>query len=343
MTLIDDNWQETSMRNSVHIGVLGAAKITKGAMITPAQTVSGVYVDAVAARDPARARAQATKYGIRKVHDTYHDLISDDSLNAVYIPLPAALHGHWTIAALNQGKHVLVEKPFAANAAEAQLVADTAAERNLVVMEAHHTTYHPLVARLREILESGVLGRVHTAKANFRVPIPPGRDIRWNVALGGGSMMDVGCYPLRLLLDLFGSAPAVEAATAQARGEIDRSMRATLLFDDALRATIDCSIWSPQIFSAQLTIDCELGRVTVRMPYHPHQGGLIRVHGPKLYARELTSKRPTYSYQLEAFRDAITIGAPFPTDASAAVRTMSVIDDIYRAAGLQPRAPLPVR
>lgn len=326
------------MKNLVHIGVLGAARITKDALIVPAQQISGVYVDAVAARDPERAQAQATKFGIRRVHSSYEDLIADDDLTAVYIPLPAALHGKWTMAALSHGKHVLVEKPFAANAAEAQLVADAGIQSDLIVMEAHHTTYHPLVARLKEIIDSGVLGRVHAAAANFRVPVPPGSDIRWNIALGGGSMMDVGCYPLRLLLDLFGCEPTVESATAQTRGEIDRSMRATLSFDSVL-ATIDCSIWSPRIFSAGLIIDCDLGRVSVRMPYHAHQGGSIRVHGPTLHARERTSRRSTYSFQLEAFRDAITLGKPYQTDAHAAVRTMGVIDDIYRAAGLQPRQP----
>lgn len=329
------------MKNSVHIGVLGAAKITKGALIIPSHEVSGVHVDAVAARDPERARAQATKFGIRKVHNSYLDLLADDSLSAVYIPLPAALHGHWTVAALDHGKHVLVEKPFAANAAEARLVADAAAKKGLIVMEAHHTSYHPLIARLREVINSGVLGHVHTAAANFRVPIPPGQDIRWNIALGGGSMMDVGCYPLRLLMDLFGSEPVVESAVAHTRGEIDRTMCAKLRFD-TVRATVDCSIWSPRIFSAALTIDCDLGRISVRMPYHAHHGGLISVHGPKLHARERISGRSTYSYQLEAFRDAITQGMPFQTDTLSAVRTMSVIDDIYLAAGLQPRQPLTV-
>lgn len=328
------------MINSVHIGVLGAAKITKAALIIPARTISRVYVEAVAARDPQRARRQAFKYGIGKVHDSYRALIDDESLNAVYLPLPAALHGHWTRAALDRGKHVLVEKPFMANAEEARLIADAAAGRNLVVMEAHHTSYHPLVARLKDILQSGVLGQVHTARASFRVPIPPGRDIRWNIALGGGSMMDVGCYPLRLLLDLFGPSPKVESATARTKGEIDRCMQATLLFPTQIRATIDCSIWSARIFSARLTIDCDLGRITVKMPYHAHQGGLIQVHGPKLHARETTSKRSTYSYQLEAFRDAITAGGSNPTDPSAGIETMTTIDAIYLAAGLELRQPL---
>lgn len=329
------------MTNSVHIGVLGAAKITKEALITPARKVPAVYVDAVAARDSARARAQATKYGIGKVHASYQDLIEDDSLNAIYIPLPAALHGHWTIAALNHGKHVLVEKPFTANADEAQLVADTAFGRNLVVMEAHHTTYHPLIARLKEILASGVLGRVHAANADFRVPIPSTRDIRWNFALGGGSLMDVGCYPLRLLLDLFGPAPVVESATARTRGEVDRSMHASLVFDGRIRATIDCSIWSPRVFTAGLTIDCDLGRLHVKMPYHPQHGARIRVDGPKLHLREGTSRRSTYSYQLEAFHDAVTHGTPIPTNPSAAICTMRVIDAVYAAAGMSPRLPLP--
>jgi predicted dehydrogenase len=327
------------MTGDVRVGVLGAARITKNALMRPLGEVSGVSVDAIAARDVERARAHATRHGIPRVHPSYEHLLADDNLDAVYIPLPAALHGKWSSAALAAGKHVLVEKPFAANAGEARLVAEAASRSGLVVMEAHHTCYHPLITRLQAILGSGILGSVNTAEASFRVPIPPGRDIRWNFALGGGSLMDVGCYPLRLLLDLFGSEPKVESAAARTRGEIDRSMRATLRFEGAATATIDCSIWSGRLFTAHLAIHCDRGRLKVRMPFHPHEGARIQVDGPGLHLRERTSGRSSYSYQLQAFRNAVAHGTPVPTDPAAAVRTMSVIDSIYLAAGLRPRQP----
>src|ERR1043165_9939317 len=117
----------------IRIGVLGAAKIVPSALLKPATTNSAVEVAAIAARDPSRAEAFAAKHGIRIVHSDYEALLADSSLDAVYIPLPNGLHGRWTLAALEAGHHVLCEKPFTANAVEAQSVADAAAARGLVV------------------------------------------------------------------------------------------------------------------------------------------------------------------------------------------------------------------
>jgi predicted dehydrogenase len=235
---------------------------------------------------------------------------------------------------------VLVEKPFAANAFEARRVADAAAESDLVVMEAHHTRHHPLVDRLRFLLAGGVLGTVESAAATFRVPIPPGRALPWNVHLGGGALMDVGCYPVRMLLDLFGSEPVVESARAWTRREVDRTIRADLRFGASVRASVDCSIWSSRIFAARVTVWGTKGRMRVSMPYHPHERARIRIDGPRgLRLRETASRRSSYSFQLEAFRDSIREGAAVVTDPAAAVRTMCVIDAIYRAAGMEPRTP----
>ncbi|MFF1253774.1 Gfo/Idh/MocA family protein [Pseudarthrobacter sp. NPDC058329] len=327
------------MKNELRIGVLGAAKTTKNSLIRPAHEVDGVRVAAVAARNPERARRYAARHGIPRVHVSYENLLADKTLDAVYIPLPAAMHGQWTIASLNAGKHVLVEKPFAANAEEARFLTEAAHGQSRIVMEAHHSCHHPLMSRVKEILSSGDLGAINTADASFCVTIPPGQDIRWNPALGGGSLMDVGCYPLRLLLDLFGpELPTVEYAAAKTRGEIDRSMRATLNFG-GIKATINCAIWSPRLFAADLTVHCDRGRLRVKMPFHPHDGARIAVDGPGLSLREGTSGRSSYSYQLQAFRDAVLYGAPTLTSPAAANATMTIIDSIYLAAGLQPRQP----
>jgi predicted dehydrogenase len=131
----------------LRIGILGAASIAPSALIKPANGSGGeVVVAAVAARAAARAQAFAAEHGIAGVHDSYDALIADPDLDAVYNPLPNSLHGRWTRAALAGGKHVLCEKPFTANAAEAREVAQLAAKSDRVVMEAFHYRYHPLLA-----------------------------------------------------------------------------------------------------------------------------------------------------------------------------------------------------
>src|SRR6201985_1995904 len=173
----------------VRIGVFGAARITPTALIKPARGNAEVVVAAVAARDLSRAQAFAAKHGIARVHDSYAALIADPDLDAVYTPLPTGLHGRWTRAALTAGKHVLCEKPFTANAAEAREIAALAADSDRVVMEAFHYRYHPLTLRAEEIIASGELGTLQHVEAALCFPLPKFSDIRYNYELAGGATM----------------------------------------------------------------------------------------------------------------------------------------------------------
>src|SRR5262249_7434716 len=148
---------------------------------------AGVVCAAIAARDPNRARAFAAKHNIPKVHESYEALLADDDLDAIYNPLPNGLHGLWTLRALDAGKHVLCEKPFTANAAEAQTVADATASSGLVVMEAFHWRYHPMAARMLEVIASGELGDVRRIEAALCFPLPMFKDIRYQLDLAGGA------------------------------------------------------------------------------------------------------------------------------------------------------------
>src|SRR5262245_13249492 len=126
------------MSTSLRIGVLGAAPIAVAALIRPARRLPDVAVVAVAARDPGRARRFAAWHRIPRVHESYAALLDDPAIDAVYIPLPNSLHAYWTIRALQAGKHVLCEKPLAANALVAEQVASAAARTNRVLVEAFH-------------------------------------------------------------------------------------------------------------------------------------------------------------------------------------------------------------
>lgn len=323
----------------LRIGVLGAARIVGQALVLPAQRVAGVQVAAIAARNEVRAQEAARKHGIAATFAGYDELLADPSLNAVYIPLPAALHGRWTLAALKAGKHVLVEKPFAANAVEAKLIDEAARGSSQIVMEAHHTTYHPLVGQIRRILRSGILGSSLAAHASFCVPIRPGKDIRWNEELGGGSLMDLGCYPLRMLRDVFGAVPVVRDASAATRNGVDRSVTASLEFPDGTLARVQSSMWSRRFFQMHVRIIGDQGSMTVSRPYHPQLGAKIHVRTGTERFTELTSRRSSYDYQLRAFTDSIRGKDVNMTGPDEGVITMQLIDDIYRAAGMSPREP----
>lgn len=325
---------------TLRIGILGAATIAKSAMIAPAGRVDGVRVAAIAARDHQRALAVAAEFGIPEVHRTYESLLADPTLDAVYLPLPSALHGEWMLRAMAAGKHVLCEKPFAANAAEAATVAAAAAGTGLVVMEGFHYRYHPLMHRLVDIARSGEIGELRHVEAEFCITLPPGRDIRWQSELGGGSTMDVGCYPIHLVRSVMGEDPTVVSAEAHVNDRgIDRWLRADLAFPSGVTGRITNAMWSATPFSSWATVIGSRGSVHVTFPYHPqvfHRFAVRTSHGRHT---ERFRRRSTFDYQLEAFRDAVTLGSPILTGPDDAVATMTVIDAAYRAAGLSPRLP----
>jgi predicted dehydrogenase len=324
----------------LRIGILGAAAIAPWAVIAPAAEVEGVVVHAVASRDRNRAAAFAAKHHVPRVAHDYDALLADPDIHAVYIALPNALHGLWTTRAIAAGKHVLCEKPFTANATEAERVASVAAASDRVVMEAFHYRYHPLARRAVEVVASGELGEVRRLSASFCYPLPPGRNIRWQRDLGGGALMDAGCYPVHFVRSVMGEEPTVVSAHAkQGRPGVDRLLRGMLRFPSGAVAEVTASLWSTHVLSSGLTVEGSRGTMRVVSPLHPQAFHRFSVQTPDSRRTERFPKRSTYSYQLEAFRDAVQTGAPVITGPADAVHNMTVIDALYRAAGLEPRAP----
>ncbi len=201
----------------LRVGVLGAARIAPAAIVGPARRNPEVEVVAVAARHRGRAESFAAKHGIGRVVDSYEQLVSDPEVDAVYNPLPNGLHGRWTMAAVAAGKHVLCEKPFTANAEEAREVAAAAEGSGLVVMEAFHYRYHPLFARVLDLIATGAVGTVRHVEAQLCFPLLSAKDIRWDLALAGGATMDAGCYPIHMVRHLVGAEPSVTSARARLR------------------------------------------------------------------------------------------------------------------------------
>ncbi|MCV7194955.1 Gfo/Idh/MocA family protein [Mycobacterium angelicum] len=324
----------------VRIGILGAARIAPMALVHPARESPDVVVTAVAARDVARARDFATKHRIARVHGSYEALIADPDLDAVYNPLPNGLHGHWTRAALSAGKHVLCEKPFTANAAEARDIAAVAAASDRVVMEAFHYRYHPLTLRIEEIIASGELGTLQRVETAMCFPLPKFSDIRYNFSLAGGALMDAGCYAVHMARTFGGGTPEVVSAQAKLRdAEVDRAMTAELRFADGHTGRIRCSMWSTDLLAMGATVIGDRGRLRVLNPVVPQLFHRLTVASEAGKRVERFGRRPSYAYQLDAFGAAVLRGAAVQTTPEDAVQNMTVIDAIYRAAGLPLRQP----
>lgn len=326
----------------LRIGVLGASRIAVNALVAPAREL-GLRLVAVAARDRRRAEAFAEAHGVERVLDSYADVVRDPEVEVVYNPLANALHGPWNLAAVAAGKHVLSEKPFAANAEEAAAVRDAAAKAGVVVMEAFHYLFHPLTRRVHALLESGELGTLRRVETTAFIPPPPETDIRWSLPLAGGALMDVGCYALHAPLTLApwaGGAPRVVAARGRERPGVpgvDEWLEAELAFPEGATVRAECRMAGDEVRWGLRVVGTRGEARAVNFVTPHHDDRLIVSTERDGERTEETGRRPTYSYMWEAFAARLRRGVPLPLDAANAVTSMALIDDCYRAAGFSPR------
>jgi predicted dehydrogenase len=324
----------------VRIGILGASSFAPTTIINPAKGNAEVVVAAAASRDLPSAQAFATQYGIPKAYGSYEALIDDPDLDAIYVLVPTSLHGKWTKAALAAGKHVLCEKPFTANAAEAREIAELSAKSDRVVMEAIQFRHHPLTRRVEEVVASGELGRLQRVDVSLCVLLPTFQANCYNYALGGGAMMDAGSYVANMARTFGGSTPEVVSARAKLRKpKVDRAMSAELRYAAGHTGSLRCALWSSNLFWATASVVGDAGKLRVLSPAAPHLFPRLSIRSANGKRVERFSRRATYSYQLENFAAAVLRGEPVRTTPEDAVENMSVIDAVYRAAGLPVREP----
>ena len=325
-------------KRPIRFGILGAARIAPDALIKAALNVPDAEVLAVAARDSERAREFADTHNIPRVLATYDDLVTDPELDVIYNPLPNSLHCEWTIAALRAGKHVLCEKPIASNAAEAEQMAKVAAETGKILGEAFHYRYHPLADRVRALISGGTIGRLVHVEGHFSVPIPE-TNIRFDWNLAGGATMDLGCYPLHMIRYFSGMAANVIRAKAETGPKnIDIAMDAELELEGGATARMTCAMKNDSVISATFMARGDVGELRVINPIAPHRGHKLTVKTDAGEKNETVPGDTTFTHQLRAFVKAVRGEATFPTDGPEGVINMRVIDDVYRAAGLPPRA-----
>jgi predicted dehydrogenase len=323
--------------SDLRIGVLGAARIAPLAIVRPARAVGGAAVTAVAARDPERAKKFAAKHDITRVHRSYDDLVDDPDIDAVYIPLPNGLHAQWTLRAIAAGKHVLCEKPFTANAAEAERVADVADASDVVVMEAFHYRYHALAQRMYDITHDGTIGDVQRVRTWLCFPLPTFSDIRYNYSIAGGATMDC-CYPVHAMRLLGPGEPEVVSARAKTLRRdprIDRAMTTQFRFATGATGRSEASMWSHRVLRVAADVEGTRGRMRVLNYVAPQIYNRLKVTvDGRTTVRERVRGDFSYVAQLKAFVAAVRDGTPFPTTPRDAMVTMRLLDDIYRAAGL---------
>ncbi|KAJ3917815.1 NAD(P)-binding protein [Lentinula edodes] len=389
---------EDSSNPPIKFGILGAANIAPPALILPAKSHAEVIVYAVAARDQRKAENFAKKHGIVKVYggsNGYQQLLDDPEVDAIYNPLPNGLHFEWTMKALLAGKHVLCEKPMADTAEEVKQMFDLAEKKGLVLLEAFHyrwvdqkvvvavnfnfkwayileifvyfllysKSFHPAIQRAKAVLDSGELGKIKSIDLKFTAPAGAMKDsdIRFNLALGGGATMDLGCYSLNCIRYLSSSDPTsvvsaialpLKSANIQ-ETKIDRAMSTTLALPNDVLASMEVDLsmpWEffpPKLFKMWVVVKCEGGDVEVQNFVLPTFWHSIKVSNK---VGGTTTKRVekaldlgedwwlTYRYQLEAFVDKVKGRIPQTwVTREDSIANMQWIENIYEKLSPEPK------
>lgn len=222
-------------------GILSTANIGRRAMIPALKASNMAEVMAVASRDLDKAHRFADDLEIKKAYGSYQELLEDDQIHAVYIPLPNHLHKEWSIKAAEAGKHVLCEKPLALTAEDCEAMKAAAEANGVLLMESFMYRHHPRILAAREMLRAGKIGELRVIDAAFTFRLDDVNDIRYQPEMGGGAVMDVGCYCINIIRLMAGREPkVVHARAAWAPSGVDDQLVAILDFEDGLIAHFDC-------------------------------------------------------------------------------------------------------
>ncbi|MGH2397892.1 MAG: Gfo/Idh/MocA family protein [bacterium] len=248
-------------------GILGAARIAVRRVLPALQRSERAAVVAIASRDRARAEDVARQFSIPTIHGSYDALLADHDIDVVYIPLPNSLHHQWTLRSAEAGKHVLCEKPLATSAEEAQEMAQACRERGVLLQEAFMHRFHPQIEAVQTLVTGGEIGPPWLVRSAFTFTVTSADDIRLNPSLGGGGVMDVGCYCVNISRLLLGEPHAAYAA-AHIEG-VDVRLAGVLRFDGDRVAEFDCGLRAP--FRQFCEVVGVSGSIFLERPFQPEE------------------------------------------------------------------------
>jgi predicted dehydrogenase len=324
--------------DKIRWGILSTAKIGREKVIPATQRSQTGVVTAIASRDLSRAKAVAAELEIEKPYGSYLELLSDRNVDAVYIPLPNHLHVRWAMRALSANKHVLCEKPIGLSVAEAeQLAGAAAAHPKLKVMEAFMYRFHPQWQAAQKFVREGRIGQLRTIHTDFSYYNDDPQNIRNQADIGGGALMDIGCYPISLSRFIYGAEPQrvlgqIERDPAL---QIDRLVSATLEFFQGT-STFTCS--TQLVPYQRVNIFGTSGRFEIEIPFNappdrPCRAWVQIGTKPDSRIEEVAfNVCDQYTLQADAFGRAILEDTPVPTPLADAVANMQVIERVLVSA-----------
>jgi D-xylose 1-dehydrogenase (NADP+, D-xylono-1,5-lactone-forming) len=320
----------------VRWGVISTANIGRRAVLPAIQHSRNGVLVAVGSRDADKARAFAAELDIPRSYGSYQAVLDDPEVDAIYIPLPNSLHREWAIRAAEAGKHVLCEKPLGMDAAECAEMEAAARAHGVLLMEAFMYRFHPQTARVRELIAAGSVGEPRLIRASFSFRLTNPANIRLQPELGGGSLMDVGCYCVNIARTLYQAEPTeVQALAEWGASGVDELMAGSMRFPGGRWAQFDCSLTMARRETYQVIGD--EGFIDVPIAFLPGVADtLFHIHQQQGIRGETIRGVDEYQLMVEHFADCV-LGRTMPLypaiEAAANMRTIAALYQSARSGG----------
>lgn len=311
-------------------GLLGTARINRR-MIPAIRAVAGNDLVAVASRDPARARRYAARWDIPRSFAPYEAMLESPEIDIVYVALPNSLHVDWTVAALGAGKHVLCEKPLATRVADVDRIARVARDAGRVVTEGFMYRHHAQTTAALDLLASGAIGRPRLVRGAFTFMLDRDNDVRLDPELGGGSLWDVGCYPVSFARLALGADPIEVSGRAEHDPSgVDVAFRGDLRFADESAAQFDCGFRTA--YRTAIEIAGTAGSLTIPQPFQPGSTErLLLRRGDRLTELPIEG-RPLFHDEVEEMHRLTTLGGAPRVTLEDSRGNVSTICALYQSA-----------
>src|SRR5680860_582999 len=318
------------MDEKIQWGILGTATIAVEQVIPALLKSEHCSVRAIASRKKDKAEVIAKKFNIPKYYGSYQELLEDAAIQAVYIPLPNHLHVEWAIKALRAGKHVLVEKPIALDSIEAlKLVEESKKYPKLKVMEAFMYRFHPQWIKAKQLVDAGEIGELKTIQSSFSFFEDDPQCIVNSAPFGGGSLMDIGCYPISISRYLFGEEPKNIMANIEYHPEFKVDILASGILEfEKGQSSFFCATQMAENQQAQ--IFGTKGSLIFEIPFNPPKDRPAKIWLVKQSKRTLIDFEICDQYALQADAFALTIlgNKKAPIGLDDAVNNMIVIEKL---------------
>jgi predicted dehydrogenase len=328
------------MTARIRWGILGNATIARKCVIGAIQKSRNGRVHALATRSPADAAAVAAKNGIGNVYEGYDAVLADPAVDVVYVPLPNHMHLPWTLKALSAGKHVLCEKPLACNVREARKMAARAKESGLLLMEAFMYRFHPRSRRIKQIVDHGAIGRPCLVRSAFcfhmdDAVLQSGDNVRLKPEMGGGALLDVGCYSVSVARWLMGAEPtAVQAQAVYHPAGVDMHLVGTLRFEQEKLAVLEASFISA--LQQTYTVVGSDGAIELPqnafIPWEKNAVYTLRKKDEEVGEEHVIPGADEYQLMVEHFSDAVLGRTELDYTPDDSIANMRTLDGLSEAA-----------